>query len=182
MKQAILALCIFGFVATKVCAHTLPEQETSIDAEFDAQAKVIADETILIGELLHEVATSLRQDTLLNVEGEEYFLRAFWNSTKEALKNATQKFKESAKNALKGALKEAVNEAKDHIKEAAKVAARKASDKVTEILSKLFSDALQGYALSEYETQADFVKAVCSRIDSVGLRLIEQGKNWAGRQ
>lgn len=176
-----MALCIFGFVATKVCAHTLPEQESGIDAEFDAQAEVIADETVLIGELLHEVATSLQQDNLLNVEGEEYFLRAFWNRTKEALKNATQKFKESAKNALTEAV-EAVKEAKDHIKEAAKVAARKASDKATELLSKIFSDALAGYALSEYETQADFVKAVCSRIDSVGLRLIEQGKNWGGRK
>ncbi|XP_077554767.1 uncharacterized protein LOC144169461 isoform X2 [Haemaphysalis longicornis] len=171
MKHLILTTCVLGLVGVAVSAYVLPEEEANIDAKFDAQSQMIAEEALLVGEILQTVSKELKQDHLLLYnESEEYILGLIWDKTKAILNHAGGQLKVGGKSIAK--------EAKKQIKEAVKKAQRKASDQATILLSKILSNTFQGYDLNEYETRVDFVKALCSRIDSVALRLTELGNTF----
>uniref|UniRef100_G3MKL1 Secreted protein n=1 Tax=Amblyomma maculatum TaxID=34609 RepID=G3MKL1_AMBMU len=168
MKEILAALCIFGFLAITASTHAIPEEKSSLDAAFGSQVKSAAEEAILVGEILCEVAGQLEDDDL-SADTDEYFVRALWEKTKSAVKNATAK--------VKGAVKNAYKEAKHHMKAAAKEAKQKANEKALEIMAKIFSKFMQTYAVEDSNSRVDFVKAVATDLERVGMRLQALGKS-----
>uniref|UniRef100_A0A023GD92 Putative secreted protein n=1 Tax=Amblyomma triste TaxID=251400 RepID=A0A023GD92_AMBTT len=168
MKEILAAVCIFGFLAVTASAQAISEEESSLDAAFDSQVKSAAEEAIRVGKILCEVAGQLEDDDL-SAETDEYFVRALWEKTKSAVKNATAK--------VKGAVKNAYKEAKDRLKVAAKEAKQKANEKALEIMKKIFGKSMETYALEDSNSRVDFVKTVSADIERVGMRLQALGKS-----
>ncbi|KAL1414414.1 hypothetical protein MTO96_030267 [Rhipicephalus appendiculatus] len=118
---------------------------------------------------LRDVADALELDTELSAEGDEYFFRALWNKTKEAVKNAAKKVKHSVKDAYK--------EAKYNIKNATKEAKDKLKEKALEIVSKVLTKITGGYALDETEGYGKIMKVLLSLIRHAAGRLLKVGKS-----
>ncbi|XP_037562209.1 uncharacterized protein LOC119441685 [Dermacentor silvarum] len=168
MRHLSAAICLVVLVAFTVNAHTIPEEESNFDATFDSAAKGAAQDAVHVGEILREVAQALADDEDINAESDEYFFRALWEKTRDALKNATQKVKASVKGAYK--------EAKDHIKKATEDAQQKLKDKAAEIISKLLTKVMSGYALEDSESRGNFVKMFLDVIMRAAQRLMKMGK------
>ncbi|XP_077513742.1 uncharacterized protein LOC144124752 [Amblyomma americanum] len=169
MKHVLATICALGFVAFTATAYTLPEEEPALDAVLDSQVKAAAEEAIIVGKMLIDVAQQLEDEADFEAEDDEYFIKGLWEKTKAAMKNATSKFKTAVKDAYK--------DAKSHVKATAKEAKNKISDKVTEILSKILGKLGQSYSLEDSVSRVDIVKDVCANIARVGQRLVEQGQS-----
>ncbi|XP_075535012.1 uncharacterized protein LOC142570521 [Dermacentor variabilis] len=152
----------------EVDAHTIPEEESTIDATLDRAAESAAHDAVHVGEILREVAQTLAADEEINSESDEYFLRALWGKTKDALKNATRNVKQSVKGAYK--------EAKGHIKRAAKDAKQKLKHTVAEIISILVTRTMSGYALEDSDSRGSFIKMFIDVIMRTAQRYMKMGK------
>ncbi|KAH6937418.1 hypothetical protein HPB50_000105 [Hyalomma asiaticum] len=164
MKNIFCAICVLGIVVFAAKAHTIPEEESSLDAVFGS----IAEEAAYLGEILSDVEEALGNDDDLKVESDEYFLRALWEKTKEAVKNATEKVKVSVKGAYNDAndkLSNAVNEAKEKLKA-----------KAAEILSKLLGKITSDYVLEDSIGRMDFIQIIRDLIKAAAQRLFNFGK------
>ncbi|XP_050043250.1 uncharacterized protein [Dermacentor andersoni] len=172
MRKISAAICLVVFVAFTADAHTIPEEESTVDATLDRAAESAAHDAVLVGEILQEVAQTLATDEEINSESDEYFLRALWGKTKEALKNATQNVKQSIKGAYK--------EAKGHIKKAAKDARKKMNDTVAEIISILVTRTMSGYALEDSYSSGNFIKMFIDVVMRTARRFMKMGKALEG--
>lgn len=139
-------------------------EDSSVDVVFDSAAQ----EAVHLSEILRDVAQTLADDEDVNSENNEYFLRAIWNKTMEAVKNATEKVKHSVKGAYK--------EAKEHLKKAAMEAQQKLKDKAAEIMSKLLSKVAGDYALTDAQSGFTFVKKLIDLVKAAAERLHLVGK------
>ncbi|KAL1414412.1 hypothetical protein MTO96_030265 [Rhipicephalus appendiculatus] len=146
-------------------AYTIPEEESGVAGVFENAGQ----EAVHLGEILRDVADTLELDTELSAEADEYFFRALWNKTKEAVKNAVKKIKQSAKGAYK--------EAKDNIKDATKEAKDRLKEKAAEIISKVLTKISGGYALDETEGYGKLMKVLLTLIRHAAERLLKVGKS-----
>ncbi|XP_075538461.1 uncharacterized protein LOC142572903 isoform X2 [Dermacentor variabilis] len=149
-------------------AHAIPEKESNLEATFDRAAKSAAQDAVYVGEILREVAQTLAQDEDINSESDEYFLRALWEKTKDALKNATEK--------VKVTLKGAFDDAKDHITKAAKEAKKKLQDKTAEVISKLLTKVTSGYAVEDSANRGSFMKMFVGVVMRAAERFMKMAK------
>ncbi|XP_075535462.1 uncharacterized protein LOC142571049 [Dermacentor variabilis] len=168
MRHLSAAICLVVLVAFTVDAHTISQEESDLDATFDRAAECAAHDAVHVGEILREVAQTLAADEEIKSESDEYFLRALWEKTKGALKNAT----ENVKSAVKGAYKDA----KGHFKKAAQETKKKLEEKVAEIMSKLLSRVMSGYALEDSESRGNFIKLFLDVIMRAAQRFMKMGK------
>ncbi|XP_049517488.1 uncharacterized protein LOC125943128 [Dermacentor silvarum] len=164
MRPTFAAILLVSLVAFTANAYAFPEEEARVDTTFDSAAQ----DAVYLGEVLRDVAQTLAEDEELGAESDEYFFRALWNKTKEAVKGATNKVKVSVKGAYK--------EAKDHIKKAAKEAQQKLKDKAAEIISKLLTKVMDGYALEDSESSANFIKVFVNVIQRAAQKFMKMGK------
>ncbi|XP_037510028.1 uncharacterized protein LOC119386836 [Rhipicephalus sanguineus] len=165
MRHIFTAVCLVGLVALTANAHTLPEEESSVDAVFANAAQ----EAVYLGEILRDVADTLEKDEELSAEGEEYFFRDLWNKTKEAVKNAAKKMKTSVKGAYK--------EAKDNIKKATKEAKDKLKEKAFKIVSELLSKVTSGYAADETDRYGKFMRKLLKMFRQAEEQLRKAGNS-----
>ncbi|XP_049517487.1 uncharacterized protein LOC125943127 [Dermacentor silvarum] len=164
MKSTSAAIFLVGLVAFTANAYAFPEEVARLDTTFDSAAQ----DAVYLGEVLCDVAQTLAGDEELGAESDEYFFRALWNKTKQAVKDATQKLKVSVKGAYK--------EAKDNIRKAAKEARQKLKDKATVIMSKLLTKVMSGYALDDSESHVNFIKMFVNVIQRAAQRFMKMGK------
>ncbi|KAL1479167.1 hypothetical protein MTO96_052083 [Rhipicephalus appendiculatus] len=164
MRQIIAGICVLAFVAFTASAQTLGDEDATVDAVFNSAGQ----EAVLLSEILRDVAQTLTEDEDLNSEANEYFIRAIWNKTLEAVKNATAKIKHSVKGAYK--------EAKEHIKKAAVEAQQKLKEKAAEIMSKLLTKVAGQYALVDAQSGLNFVKTLVDLVKAAAQRLLLVGK------
>ncbi|XP_065304453.1 uncharacterized protein [Dermacentor albipictus] len=168
MRLISAAICIVVLVAFTVDAHAIPVEESNLEGTFDRAAKCAAQDAVYVGEILREVAQTLAEDEDINSESDEYFLRALWQKTKDALKNATEKVKVTVKGAY--------GDAKDHITKAAKDAKKKIQDKAAEIMSNLLTKVTSGYAMEDSANGGNFIKIFVGVVMRAAERFMKMGK------
>ncbi|XP_065304446.1 uncharacterized protein [Dermacentor albipictus] len=168
MRHLSAAISLVVLVAFTADARTISEEESSLDATFDKAAECAAHDAVHVGEILQEVAEILAADEEIKSESDEYFLRALWEKTRDALKNATEHVKVTVKGAFE--------DAKGHFKKAAQDAQKKFSDKAAEIMSKLLSKVMSGYALEDSESRGNFIKLFVDVIMRAAQRFMKMGK------
>ncbi|XP_050043248.2 uncharacterized protein [Dermacentor andersoni] len=168
MRLISTAICIVVLVASTVDAHAIPEEESNLEATFDRAAKCATQDAVYVGEILREVAQTLAEDEDINSESDEYFLRALWEKTKDALKNATEKVKVTVKGAY--------DNAKGHITKAAEDAKKKIQDKAAEIISKLLTKVTSGYAVEDSANHGNFIKMFVGVVMRAAERFMKMGK------
>ncbi|KAL3242373.1 hypothetical protein MRX96_021288 [Rhipicephalus microplus] len=164
MRQTITGICVLALIAFSVNGQTVAEEDSTAPAVFSSAAE----EAVHLSEVLRDVAQTLAEDEDLNSEANEYFIRALWNKTMEAVKNATKKLKHSVKGAY--------SEAKENIKKAAGEAQKKLKQKAAEIMSKLLSKVAGEYALADAQSGFNFVKKLVDLIMAAAQRLLLVGK------
>ncbi|XP_075535461.1 uncharacterized protein LOC142571048 [Dermacentor variabilis] len=176
MKHFVATAFVLGVLAVTAWASTVPEDEPEVSNSLEATSEDTANEAILIGQMLRDVAHDLAQDKSLHDEQEEYSMRSFWTKFKAAMKKAGKK----AKTILKAAGKHAKESIKIIAKAAAEVAIKKVKEKLQEkaiaFATKLLGNAIASYAAEDSASEADFVKYFCSRLDQAGRRLIHEGE------
>ncbi|XP_054932323.1 uncharacterized protein [Dermacentor andersoni] len=168
MRHISAAICLMVLVAFTADAHTIPQEVSNLDTTLDKAAECAAHDAVHVGKILREVAQTLAADEAINSESDEYFLRALWEKTKDALKNATENVKVTVKGAFE--------DAKGHFKKAAQDAKEKMNTKVAEIISKLLSKVMSGYALEDSESRGNFVKLFLDVIMRAAQRFMKMGK------
>uniref|UniRef100_G3MSS4 Uncharacterized protein n=1 Tax=Amblyomma maculatum TaxID=34609 RepID=G3MSS4_AMBMU len=139
-------------------AHKLLKDDAAIDADTNAVAK----EAILVGMALRETARQLAEDS----EIDEYFIGTIFDK----VKNAVGAVIATAGDILKGA--------GDKI--GSFNAQEKVEDKVTKILTKVLEKSELAYSSNDAGTGAQFVKDVSKRLDNIGRRVVEQGREILG--
>ncbi|XP_077512190.1 uncharacterized protein LOC144123186 [Amblyomma americanum] len=182
MNVITSAICVLGLFFFTASAETSVEEEKTLEVVSGLQSKIAADEAVLVGHILRNVAHELQQDTELDSETDEYFFRNFWNKTKGAVKKACRKIKKAAKkimphiqNAAEDVVKSVSNAVLPIIKE-------KAEKKATELVTKFFAKHLDVYALQDSSSHTDVVRSLCTLLDEEGKRLIEQGEKLNAHQ
>lgn len=166
MKHLIGAVCILGFIAATCTASVIPvEEEPSFVVVVENEAKRVGEEAILVGRLLVETARQIDLDEELKSGNDEYFLKKVFNETTEAFKRVGKKFKDMAGRTI--------NKAKGSVE--------RAKEKALQTLSKIFSNRMTGYAIGDYETQAEFVRSFCDRVKEVGESFIARGNKLSGQ-
>nr|XP_050043255.1 uncharacterized protein LOC126540479 [Dermacentor andersoni] len=176
MKHFVATAFVLGVLAAKACASTVHEDEPKVSNSLEATSEDVANEAILIGQMLCDVAHDLAHDKTLHDEQEEYSMRSFWTKFKAAMKKAGKK----AKTVLKAVGKHAKESLKIIAKSAAEVAIKKTHEKLQEkavtFATKLIGSAIASYAAEDSASEADFVQYFCSRLDQAGRRLIHEGE------
>ncbi|XP_077512188.1 uncharacterized protein LOC144123183 [Amblyomma americanum] len=182
MNAITVAICILGVFVATASAETSAEQDKSLKVVSDLRSQIVADEAVLVGHILRNVAYELRQNAELESETEEYFIRNFWNKTKEAVKKACRKIKKAAKKVMP----HIQNAAKDIVKSVANavipIVNEKAEKKATELVTKFFAKHLDVYALQDSGSHTDVVRSLCTLLDEEGKRLIEHGEKLNAHQ
>ncbi|XP_050043251.2 uncharacterized protein [Dermacentor andersoni] len=168
MRHLSAAICLVVLVAFTADAHTISQEESSLDATFERAAECAALDAVHVGDILREVAQTLAADEEIKSESDEYFLRALWQKTKDALKNATENVKVTVKGAYE--------DAKGHFKKAAEDAKKNISEKVAQIMSKLLSRVMSGYALEDSESRGNFIRLFLDVIMRAAQRFMKMGK------
>ncbi|XP_077513744.1 uncharacterized protein LOC144124754 [Amblyomma americanum] len=174
MKTTLAAFCALCFVVAS--AYEIRRGNPDIETPIDAESKAVGVEAILVGQALRYVARELAQDETLDNEVDEYFIRKLLGKIKEGVKAAGKVAGQIVKGVGKVAvspIKAAVDVIKDH---ASFSAQDNVSDKATKILTKIFEKSVASYSSQDSRNAQDFLKEVCSRVDAVGMRLIEQGE------
>ncbi|XP_077512191.1 uncharacterized protein LOC144123187 [Amblyomma americanum] len=182
MNAITSAICVLGLFFFTASAETSVEEEKTLEVVSGIQSKIAADEAVLVGHILRNVAHELQQDTELDSETDEYFFRNFWNKTKGAVKKACRKIKKAAKkimphiqNAAEDVVKSVSNAVLPIIKE-------KVEKKATELVTKFFAKHLDVYALQDSSSHTDVVRSLCTLLDEEGKRIIEQGEKLNAHQ
>uniref|UniRef100_A0A023GCG4 Putative secreted protein n=1 Tax=Amblyomma triste TaxID=251400 RepID=A0A023GCG4_AMBTT len=159
MRGVVVTFCALIVAAS---AHKLLKDDAAIDADTNAVAK----EAILVGMALRETARQLAEDEKLDSEINEYFIGAIFDK----IKNAVGAVVATAGDILKGA--------GDKI--GSFNAQEKVEDKVTKILTKVLEKSELAYSSNDAGTGPQFVKDVSKRLDNIGRRVVEQGREILG--
>ncbi|XP_077513745.1 uncharacterized protein LOC144124755 [Amblyomma americanum] len=170
MKKTLIALCVICFISTS--AHKIPSGETIVEADIDADYKAVAEEEILVGRILCEVARELANDETIDSEINEYFFKKLWKN----IKKVGGQVANVAKQAGGAAVKTLVDVGKAAAGSAIQVAKKKLQEKATNVTNKIVHKALGKYDFQDSVSGADFVKYLSAQMNTVGQRLIERGE------
>uniref|UniRef100_A0A023G9W8 Putative secreted protein n=1 Tax=Amblyomma triste TaxID=251400 RepID=A0A023G9W8_AMBTT len=156
MKKIIAALCVFSIVAASAykVAHD--------DAVIDVEAKHVATEAILVGQVLQETARQLAEDETLGSEVDEYFIGKLLGK----IKNAIGAVVATAGDVLKGAGDKIGSFSMQE----------KLEDRTTKILTKVLEKSTPAYSAQDYSSRAHSVKNLSARLETLGRRITEQGE------
>ncbi|XP_077512775.1 uncharacterized protein LOC144123938 [Amblyomma americanum] len=182
MNVITAVICVLGVLVVTASAETSTEQDKSLEVGSDLRSQIVADEAVLVGHILRNVAHELQQDAELESETEEYFIRKFWNKTKEAVKKACRKIKKAAKKVMPHIQNAAEDIGKSVANAVLPIIKEKAERKATELVTKFFAKHLDVYALQDSSSHTDVVRSLCTLLDEEGKRLIEHGEKPIAHQ